>query len=81
MNTKTGYSEDPSLEVSRSIPLPLADKETDIDEVRDEAESESESSDVEKSVTSEHCDDKGGLAISTCAVGPLLSTNDQRPRS
>ena len=50
MNTKTGYSEDPSLEVSRSIPLPLADKETDIDEVRDEAESESESSDVEKSI-------------------------------
>jgi len=69
--------------VPRSIGLPLpADEETNIDETSDEDdESDSDSSDVEKSVMSEDRDDDGGLAISMCAVGPLLSMNVQCPRS
>jgi hypothetical protein len=64
------------LKVSKFIGLPLGD-ESDVCEASDE---ESAPSDVERSVTSEHSED-GGLAISTCAVGPLLSMKVQRPRS
>ena len=57
-------------------------EERKVGELSDEdPESVSELSDVEKSVTSELRDEEGGLAILTCAVGPLLSINFQRPRS
>lgn len=78
------YPEDPVEDVSKSIGLPFkpAD-ETSGDSASSEAApgSESDSSDVEKSVTSEHSDDEGWLAILARAVGPLLSMNVQRPRS
>lgn len=76
------YPEDPVEEGSKSIGLPLVDDETDIVETSDEdIELGSDSSDVEKSVMSEDRDDEDGVAILTCAMGPLLSTNVQRPRS
>jgi len=76
------YLDDSVEEASRCIGLPPADEETEVCEFPDEErEPEADSSDVEKSVTSEHWDDEGGLAISTHAVGPLLSMNVQQFRS
>ena len=68
-------------DVPKSIGLPLADEETDIEVSNEDADKESDLLDVEKLVMSEDWGDKDEVAISTCAMGPLLSMKVQCPRS